>query len=672
MCKIGLFSGSSVEKWTDVKSSLGATAALAVLVVLLLQVSAPDCRGASTPRAPIELQTGDLYALAVGVSKYRDPKIPRLELADKDARAFGEFLRTQRKIFKNIKVKLLTNEEATKSEVEKYLYYTLPKAGKDDTIILFFSGHGAYDPLRPKEFLFLTHDSEPDYLATTGVKMTGLEFLKGIEAERILIIADACHAGGFTQMKPKSTGSPMRLFLQESRNSSGLAIITSGTKDQLSWEDPNRKNSVFTYNFLEGLKGKADKCHDGVVTLSEAYEYAYNKTREDTQGRQHPQFEGTIVGPFPLLYVASTQSPAQVKRQMVNAAKSGDAAQMQQLISIGADVNTRDDRNNTVLLLAARSGNLDVVKLLLNKGADVDALNSRLQTALSSACKMGQLEVAKVLLAAGSVVGYKDGDGFSPLALAAKRGNVELVRLLLDKGASLRCRTNSGKTPLMLAASEGRQAVVEYLLEKKSELGAKDLDSNTALTEAARRGHAETTKLLLDSGADLCMKYGTDLEKQLILAALRNDMPQVEELLYRGAVIDAATESGDTALTMASGLGHVKLLGLLLDKGANPNLVLPFDETPLTIAAKNGRTRVVKALLDGGAAVDVRDQDGNTALISAAEQSNPEVVGMLLAAGADPKAANKKGRTAITMAAENGRQETVPTAVKCRSRREGG
>ncbi len=668
MCKIARFSGCCAGELMGEKRSFGATAKLAFgMVVLLLQLLAPACRAATSLGSEIELQTGDLYALVVGVAKYRDPKIPRLELADRDAKCFGEFLQTQKKIFKNIKVTALTNEKATKSEVEKYLYYTLPKAGKNDTIILFFSGHGATDPVRPKEFLFLTHDSEPDYLATTSVRMTGLDFLKGIEAERILIIADACHAGGFTQMKPKTTGSPMRLFMQESRSSSGLAIITSGTKDQLSWEVPNMKNSVFTFNFIEGLKGKADKNHDGVITLSEAYEYAYNKTKEDTHGRQHPQFEGTIVGPFPLSYVAPTLSPAQLKRQMLNSAKSSDVGKMQQLLSMGADVNTRDERNNTVLLVASHSGNSDAVKLLLAKGADIDALNSGLHSALSAACQMGHVEVAKVLLAAGSGLSNKDSDGFSPLAFAARGGNRELVSLLLSKGASLRCRTNAGKTPLMLAASDGRLEVVRYLLEKKSELGAKDLDSNTALTEAARRGHAETTRLLLDQGADLCMKDGGDLEKRLMLAALRGDAARVEELLYRGAAIDAATESGDTALTMAAGLGHMKLLGLLVKKGANPNLLLPCDETPLTIAAKNGRTEVVKALLDGGAAANVRDQDGNTALIAAAEQPNPEVVGMLLAAKADPNAANKKGRTALTMAAENGRQETVRLLLNARA-----
>src|SRR4030042_6916100 len=68
------------------------------------------------PKAP---GAGDLYAVVVGVSRYREPKIPRLDNAEKDAEAFGEFLNSQNRIFKETRVVMLTNEKATKSEVEK-------------------------------------------------------------------------------------------------------------------------------------------------------------------------------------------------------------------------------------------------------------------------------------------------------------------------------------------------------------------------------------------------------------------------------------------------------------------------------------------------------------------------------------------------------------------------
>ena len=97
---------------------------------------------------------GDLYALVVGIASYRDPRVPKLKVSDNDARAFVDFLQTQSRLFRNVHVKLMVNEQATKVEVEKYLNYDLPKAGKDDTVMIYFSGHGSDDTVRPENTIF--------------------------------------------------------------------------------------------------------------------------------------------------------------------------------------------------------------------------------------------------------------------------------------------------------------------------------------------------------------------------------------------------------------------------------------------------------------------------------------------------------------------------------------
>ncbi|MFC1835161.1 caspase domain-containing protein, partial [Thermodesulfobacteriota bacterium] len=173
----------------DVLSHCFVPLAIIFFPLLLVSQHSWGAAGTNKPAQVPKLQIGDLHALVVGVSRYGDRRIPSLQMADKDAKTFGEFLAGQKKVFKNTRVTFLLNEKATKSQVEKYLYYALHKAGKHDTIILFFSGHGTYDPMRPDDFFFMTHDCEPDYLRATAVRMSGLEFLKGIEAERVLIIA---------------------------------------------------------------------------------------------------------------------------------------------------------------------------------------------------------------------------------------------------------------------------------------------------------------------------------------------------------------------------------------------------------------------------------------------------------------------------------------------------
>lgn len=261
------------------------------------------------PIAWAQASAGDLYALIVGVSNYRNPTITQLKVSDKDARDFARFLETQSGLFRRVNVKLLTNEQATKAAVEDNLYYWLRKSGKDDTVLLFFSGHGADDPYHPDKFYFVAHDSDPKNLQGTGVNMSGLEFLRPLDSKRIVLIADTCHAGGYSMQGTKRVEPVFQRFVSQFQESQGRVIITSCQPNELSMEKPGLPNSVFTHYLLEGLSGKADSNGDGMVTLKEAYEYVYERAKDATSGIQHPQFEGRFVGLFPLALARLNQIP---------------------------------------------------------------------------------------------------------------------------------------------------------------------------------------------------------------------------------------------------------------------------------------------------------------------------------------------------------------------------
>ncbi len=301
-----------------VLSSIGIVFLLSVFIFPLFCLNghadtpgAPES-GLSTSEHEIQavatLASGDLYALLVGVSKYGNATVPTLAMAAKDAEDFAGFLKSQRELFGKTNVRLLVNEQATKVALEKYLFYELKKAGKSDTIILFFSGHGAIDPKRPGEFFFLTHDADPEFLEATGLNMSELKFLKKIDCPRVVLIADACHAGGFSRAGTKAVVAPLKTLLKDFSSSSGRVTISSSRPDEYSLEKPRLQNSVFTHYFLEGLKGAADQDGNGVVTVNEAYQYAYNRTKAETEGAQHPQFDGVIEGIFPISLATKTMS----------------------------------------------------------------------------------------------------------------------------------------------------------------------------------------------------------------------------------------------------------------------------------------------------------------------------------------------------------------------------
>jgi len=639
-----------------------------------------------------QLQGGDLHALVVGVSKYRDSKIPALELADKDAKAFGEFLESQKQVFKDTHVKFLLNEQATKSSVEKFLYYALPKVGKNDTVILFFSGHGAYDPVRPQEFLFLTHDAEPEYLGATAVKMSGLEFLKGIEAERVLIVADTCYADGFSEMKPKAVASTLQSFVNEIRNSSGRAIITSSKERQLSWEVPRFKNSIFTHYLIEGLKGKADADHDGVVNLNEVYRYAYNLTKDVTGGRQHPQFEGKISGAFPLAYVGAPPPASELKRLAFQEAEAGRRDEVERLLNMAVDVNARDDANRTALFIAARRGHTDLVRLLLDRGADPDARNDSRMTALATASEQGHTEVVKLLLGSGAGVNPRDREGYTPLALASREGRLDAAKLLLARGGDIKARTETGKTPLMLAASAGHLPVIKHLVENGAAINDRDIERATAIIDAALNGHVQVVEFLVQKGAETPARGARPLDTKLVRAVVAGDVNQVRTVLNMGADANARTESGDAVPALASGLGNTKIAKALSEKGARADLKSRGGRTALLVAAAVGNVDMAKVLLSEGSRVDEVDEDGNTALLlascygrrdmvkaliaaesvldqrnnrgntplhAASENGHTAVVRLLLSSGVDPAVANRKNETPLTAAARKGQLDAV-------------
>jgi uncharacterized caspase-like protein len=80
-------------------------------------------------------------------------------------------------------------------------------------------------------------------------------------------------------------------------------IITASGPNEVALELPNLGHGVFTYYVLEGLKGKADRNNDGLVTVSELYEFVEDQvdsTARRAGGRQRPLMKGEIEGTLPL------------------------------------------------------------------------------------------------------------------------------------------------------------------------------------------------------------------------------------------------------------------------------------------------------------------------------------------------------------------------------------
>lgn len=120
-----------------------------------------------------------------------------------------------------------------------------------------------------------------------------------------------------------------------------------------------------------------------------------------------------------------------------------------------------------------------------------------------------------------------------------------------------------------------------------------------------------------------------------MLAAGLGHLVVVQVLLQAGAEVDAADSSGWTPLLRAARRGHVEVMNGLLAAGADINATDRLGWTSLLRAARNGDLEAVNSLLKAGTHVDAQNSEGNTALMLASVWGQVEVVDILLKTGVD-------------------------------------
>ena len=219
---------------------------------------------------PQTIRAGKDYALLFATDEYEAPEWQRLSNPVNDARALAEKLSSKF----GFKTEVVTN--ATSDEVMETLDRYRDKAyEKDDQLLVFFAGHGAYDP-KLKHGYVVTRDSryiDPRHKSYIDHAML-LDSLASItNCHHVLLILDVCFGGAigerisvssyrgydeYAEMSPativvEGLKSPSRLFL----TSGGVSLVPDGKPGQ---------NSPFTSKLLTVL---SDGGKDGVLTMKD-------------------------------------------------------------------------------------------------------------------------------------------------------------------------------------------------------------------------------------------------------------------------------------------------------------------------------------------------------------------------------------------------------------------
>lgn len=192
---------------------------------------------------------GKNYLFVIAIDKYSDGKILPLNNAVHDASKFIEIL-TQKYSYELI-AESLFNENATRKKIIEELNKISYLVTKEDSLIIYFAGHGELNPLTNKGY-WVPSDAE-NSISDFVPNSTIIDILSGIDIKHLLLIIDSCFSGSFLNQ----TRSTNELHYQKLNNSNSRWIISSGRTEKVS-DGKAGEGSPFSVMLIEYLNKNSE------------------------------------------------------------------------------------------------------------------------------------------------------------------------------------------------------------------------------------------------------------------------------------------------------------------------------------------------------------------------------------------------------------------------------
>jgi len=323
----------------------------AEMLTLIDQIAQQTDSASDVPPA-LPADVGRGWAIIVGVNQYKNG-INSLAMCVNDAKAVANAL-VQTGIFASDHVILMTDDsppefQPTSINVERVIKTVATQAKPEDLVYFSFSGHGDWDESK-QDSMLITSDGNPQNLERTTLYGSTLQKLfSGIQAEKLIVVLDACHSGGIQVKGSKSTKSAGQIpdvFFEKFTNSKGQITVRSCAFNEVSWESSDLGHGLFTYHLVAALSGAADRDKDGIATLSELRQYVSEKVPPDAMAKfgetQTPSFTsgGLLgeVGDIPLTVIPAQRArrldTLDTLRQRASALSAQDKISAQELDAI--------------------------------------------------------------------------------------------------------------------------------------------------------------------------------------------------------------------------------------------------------------------------------------------------------------------------------------------------
>lgn len=253
---------------------------------------------------------GRRLALVVATGSYTDPALAKLRAPGQDASDLANVLKDAAVGGFEVEMVLDAPADSLRRQVARFCAHVRPS----DLALVYLSCHGVLDDRG--RLYYATVDTDRALLSATAVSSVWLnEQLEDCRSRRQILVLDCCHSGAFA----KGAKGEGELALRERFEGRGRVVLTGSRATEYAFEH-NRVvgdsvSSVFTSALVEGLRsGDADQDGDGMITVSELYDYAYQAVRT-REARQTPTLwtygaegdllvahnpRGAIVKPAPL------------------------------------------------------------------------------------------------------------------------------------------------------------------------------------------------------------------------------------------------------------------------------------------------------------------------------------------------------------------------------------
>ena len=360
------------------------------------------------------------------------------------------------------------------------------------------------------------------------------------------------------------------------------------------------------------------------------------------------------------------------------------------LLKNGANPNVKNQRGDTLLIVAIISERLDVAKLLIDNGVDVNMKIDSGQTPLFYALEQKKEKFVKLLINNGADANIKNDKNYfkkdpkvalldsEKLPLFNRNNTYETAKIIIDSGADINVKNKLGKTPLFFYSSLGKKNIVEYLINSGANVNTKNNFGQTPLFEVDNK---EIAKLLIINKANVNIKdkYG----RTPLFEAKNKEIAQL--LIDNGADVNTRDKQGRNPLF---GVRDKDVAQLLINNGADIYAKDKYGRTPLFEARnksaiqllidlgldfktkdKTGRNvlfdildyKTAKLFLDLGVDINEKDNFGQTVLFTA---KNEYYINFFIKLGADINAQNSYGETALFDSVKNNNKYKTNILIK--------